>query len=194
MSSRRPPNRARQCPAISRAIPMNRCRAPRESGRWCRRRSRSESSRKPCATEGTGKGQAWRRGGDQPQQRRGAGRHLRCVAGPADGGDSHRRRRTNDAKGVPGPLRRETFELKCAGVASARLSERSSPPSAMSLHGPARHFARVERWWFAINFAGANLSMLYYCDDDPIRTSNSWPENRSRRWRYSELSASAPEE
>jgi hypothetical protein len=37
----------------------------------------------------------------------------------------------------------------------------------MSLHGPARHFAGVERWWFAINFAGADLSMLYYCDDDP---------------------------
>jgi len=62
---------------------------------------------------------------------------------------------------------RETFELKCAGVAPDRLSERTSPPSRMSLHGLARHLAGVERWWFAINFAGIDLPMLYYSDDDP---------------------------
>ncbi len=62
---------------------------------------------------------------------------------------------------------RETFELKCAGLDPARLSERSSAPSSMSLHGLARHLAGVERWWFAINFAGSELPMLYYSDDDP---------------------------
>ncbi len=62
---------------------------------------------------------------------------------------------------------RETFELKCAGVDPARLSERSSPPSTMSLHGLARHLAGGERWWFATNFAGLDLPMLYYSDDDP---------------------------
>jgi hypothetical protein len=62
---------------------------------------------------------------------------------------------------------RETFELKCSGVAPARMSERSSPPSTMSLHGLARHLAGVERWWFAILFAGLDLPMLYYSDDDP---------------------------
>ena len=62
---------------------------------------------------------------------------------------------------------RETFELKCAGVASVRMSERSSPPSTMSLHGLARHLAGVERWWFPIHFAGIDLPMLYYSDDDP---------------------------
>ncbi len=62
---------------------------------------------------------------------------------------------------------RETFELKCAGVASARMSDRSSPPSSMSLHGLIRHLAGVERWWFAINFAGLDIAMLYYSDDDP---------------------------
>ena len=62
---------------------------------------------------------------------------------------------------------RETFELKCSGVPSALLSERSSPPSTMSLHGLARHLAGVERWWFAIHFAGIDLPMLYYSDDDP---------------------------
>jgi hypothetical protein len=62
---------------------------------------------------------------------------------------------------------RETFELKCAGVAPASLSRLSAPPSTMSLHGLARHLAAVERWWFAINFAGLELPMLYYSDDDP---------------------------
>ncbi|MBA3798074.1 MAG: DinB family protein [Geodermatophilaceae bacterium] len=62
---------------------------------------------------------------------------------------------------------RETFELKCAGVPPARLSDRSSPPSTMSLHGLTRHLAGVERWWFAINFAGLDLPMLHYSDDDP---------------------------
>jgi len=62
---------------------------------------------------------------------------------------------------------REIFELKCAGVTPARMSERSSPPSTMSLHGLARHLAGVERWWFAIHFAGIDVPMLYYTDDDP---------------------------
>lgn len=62
---------------------------------------------------------------------------------------------------------RETFALKCAGVPAARLSDRSCPPSTMSLHGLIRHLAGVERWWFAINFAGLDLPMLYYSDDDP---------------------------
>lgn len=62
---------------------------------------------------------------------------------------------------------RETFELKCAGVDPARLSDRSAPPSTMSLHGLARHLAGVERFWFATNFAGSDLPMLYYSDDDP---------------------------
>jgi len=62
---------------------------------------------------------------------------------------------------------RETIELKCSGVDPARLSERSSPPSTMSLHGLVRHLAGVERWWFAINFAGSDLPMLHYSDDDP---------------------------
>ncbi len=59
----------------------------------------------------------------------------------------------------------ETFELKCAGVPPARLSDRSSPPSTMSLHGLTRHLAGVERWWFAINFAGLDLPMLHYSDE-----------------------------
>jgi len=62
---------------------------------------------------------------------------------------------------------RETVELKCRGVPAARMSDRSSPPSSMSLHGLVRHLAGVERWWFAVNFAGLDLPMLFYSDDDP---------------------------
>jgi hypothetical protein len=62
---------------------------------------------------------------------------------------------------------RRTFELKCAGVPLERLSERAVPPSTMSLHGLVRHLAGVERWWFRLQFAGENVPMLYYSDDDP---------------------------
>jgi uncharacterized damage-inducible protein DinB len=61
---------------------------------------------------------------------------------------------------------RETFALKCAGVED-RLSERSVGQSTMSLHGLLRHLSGVERWWFRINFAGEDVPMLYYSDDDP---------------------------
>ncbi|KAK1179591.1 DinB family protein [Streptomyces sp. NBS 14/10] len=62
---------------------------------------------------------------------------------------------------------RATFESKCAGVDPGRLSERGVPPSGMSLHGLVRHLAGVERWWFRIQFAGEEVPLLYYSDDDP---------------------------
>lgn len=62
---------------------------------------------------------------------------------------------------------RGTFELKCAGVPPERLSEQAIPPSGLSLHGLVRHLAGVERWWFRIQFAGQDLPLLYYSDDDP---------------------------
>lgn len=62
---------------------------------------------------------------------------------------------------------RATLELKCAGLPPKRLSERAVPPSTLSLHGLARHLAGVERWWFRIQFAGEDIPMLYYSDEDP---------------------------
>jgi hypothetical protein len=62
---------------------------------------------------------------------------------------------------------RRTFELKCAGLPADRLSEKAIPPSALSLHGLVRHLAGVERWWFRIQFAGEEVPLLYYSDDDP---------------------------
>lgn len=68
---------------------------------------------------------------------------------------------------------RESFELKCRGVPAQRMSERSAPPSTMSLHGLIRHLAGVERWWFAINFAGSDLPLLFYTDEDPDQDFDS---------------------
>jgi uncharacterized damage-inducible protein DinB len=62
---------------------------------------------------------------------------------------------------------RETFELKCSGVQPERLSERGIPPSRLSLHGLLRHLAGVERWWFRQQYAGEEVPLLYYSDDDP---------------------------
>jgi hypothetical protein len=62
---------------------------------------------------------------------------------------------------------RATFEAKCTGVPSQRLSEQTVRPSSLSLHGLVRHLAGVERWWFRIQFAGEDVPLLYYSDDDP---------------------------
>ncbi|MFG1639303.1 DinB family protein [Amycolatopsis sp. NPDC049252] len=62
---------------------------------------------------------------------------------------------------------RRTFELKCAGLTPAQLSERSVSPSTLSLHGLVRHLAAVERWWFQLQFAGEDVPNLYHSDDDP---------------------------
>jgi hypothetical protein len=43
----------------------------------------------------------------------------------------------------------------------------------MSLHGLLRHLSGVERWWFQIQFAGDDVSMLYYSDDDPNQDFDS---------------------
>ncbi|WP_017570735.1 DinB family protein [Nocardiopsis halotolerans] len=62
---------------------------------------------------------------------------------------------------------RATLAAKCAGLTSEQLSARSVEPSSMSLHGLVRHLAGVERWWLRIRFAGEDLPLLYYSDEDP---------------------------
>lgn len=59
---------------------------------------------------------------------------------------------------------RETVALKCAGVPPERLSERSAPPSTMTLHGLVRHLAGAEQWWFHYQFAGEQVEWLF----DPV--------------------------
>ncbi len=62
---------------------------------------------------------------------------------------------------------RATFALKCSGVDDTDLSRRTMAPSTLTLHGLLRHLTGVERWWFQINFAGDDVPMIYYTDDDP---------------------------
>ncbi len=62
---------------------------------------------------------------------------------------------------------RQTFELKCSNVDPGRLSDRGIPPSRLSLHGLLRHMAGVERWWFRQQFAGEDIDLLNYSDDEP---------------------------
>jgi hypothetical protein len=68
---------------------------------------------------------------------------------------------------------RATFELKCSGVPADRLSERAVPPSTLTLHGLLRHLTGVERWWFQIQFAGQDVPLLYYTDEDPDQDFDS---------------------
>lgn len=62
---------------------------------------------------------------------------------------------------------RKTLELKCAGVPRERLSERTMPPSTMTLHGLVRHLTGVEQWRFHYQFGGEDIEHIYYSDDDP---------------------------
>ncbi len=78
---------------------------------------------------------------------------------------------------------RATFELKCAGVDPARLSERTMPPSSLTLHGLLRHLTGVERWWFQINFAGDDVPMLYYSDDEPDQDFERLDGDVDEAWR-----------
>ncbi|WP_163568639.1 DUF664 domain-containing protein [Fodinicola feengrottensis] len=62
---------------------------------------------------------------------------------------------------------RKTLEMKCSGIAPERLSDLGVPPSTMSLHGLIRHLTGAERWWFRLQFAGQDVPMIYYSDEDP---------------------------
>jgi uncharacterized damage-inducible protein DinB len=81
---------------------------------------------------------------------------------------------------------RATFAAKCGGLSREQLDSASVSPSPMSLHGLVRHLAAVERWWFQIQFSGADVPMLHYTDDDPDLDFNGLAEDPAedfRLWR-----------
>ncbi len=83
-------------------------------------------------------------------------------------------------------FQRATFEQRCSGLVAEQLSSASVAPSTMTLHGLARHLAGVERWWFQIHFAGNDVPMLFYTDDDPSQDFESLdgdPEEAFETWR-----------
>src|SRR3954454_22287135 len=59
---------------------------------------------------------------------------------------------------------RITLQMKCAGLDTAQLAQRSVPPSTMSLLGLVRHLAEVERYWFRVVMAGEAAAKLYSPD------------------------------
>ena len=61
---------------------------------------------------------------------------------------------------------RDTLLHKCAGLTADQLKERAVPPSRLSLLGLVRHMTEVERWWFRMHAAGADLPFPY----DPDQT------------------------
>jgi hypothetical protein len=70
-------------------------------------------------------------------------------------------------------FQRATLALKCADVPGRSHSEKLIPPSGLSLHGLVRHLAGVERWWLHQQFAGDDVEILYYSDDDPNQDFDS---------------------
>lgn len=62
-------------------------------------------------------------------------------------------------------LYRTTLPLKIAGLTPDELSERSVPPSTLSLLGIVRHLTGVEQYWFTVVVAGLEVAPIY-CEDD----------------------------
>ena len=65
---------------------------------------------------------------------------------------------------------RDTLLLKCAGLTAGQLKERAVPPSRLSLLGLVRHMTEVERWWFRMHAASADLPFPY----DPDQTGQDF--------------------
>ena len=61
---------------------------------------------------------------------------------------------------------RDTLLLKCAGLTAGQLKELAVPPSRLSLLGLVRHMTEMERWWFRIHAANADMPFPY----DPDQT------------------------
>jgi hypothetical protein len=83
---------------------------------------------------------------------------------------------------------RLTVEMKCAGLDSEQLAQRSVPPSTMSLLGLVRHMTEDERHFRRV-MAGDDAPKLYRTDDDrdgdwngaiadPAVVADAW-----RQWR-----------
>jgi hypothetical protein len=60
---------------------------------------------------------------------------------------------------------RATLLTKCAGLKPDQLTERSCPPSGLSLLGLVRHMTEVETWFH--DFDGQPHGQWYSSDDDP---------------------------
>lgn len=81
---------------------------------------------------------------------------------------------------------RATLALKCDGLDTEALRERSMPPSALSLLGLVRHMVEVERHWFRRVINGEGITLRWSADDDfqvAYDASASTREEAFEAWR-----------
>jgi uncharacterized damage-inducible protein DinB len=62
---------------------------------------------------------------------------------------------------------RATLAMKCEGLSSEQLRERSAPPSTMSLLGLVRHMGEVERNWFRRRLAQEDAPLRFCTEASP---------------------------
>jgi hypothetical protein len=62
---------------------------------------------------------------------------------------------------------RDTLLMKCAGLTTEQLRDRSVPPSSLTLLGLVRHMAEVERSWFRRRVSGEDIARIYCTDESP---------------------------
>jgi hypothetical protein len=62
---------------------------------------------------------------------------------------------------------RATLAMKCDGLASEQVRERSAPPSTMSLLGLVRHMGEVERNWFRRRLAQEDAPLRFCTEAAP---------------------------
>lgn len=62
---------------------------------------------------------------------------------------------------------RASFLRRCTGLTGEQLTERSVPPSGLSLLGIARHLTDVERTYFRRRWGGEDIAGYYATPDRP---------------------------
>jgi len=80
---------------------------------------------------------------------------------------------------------RATLAMKCDGLTTDELRERSMPPSTLSLLALVRHMAEVERTWFRRTFEDHDAPMLWSDEVDfqaAFDTSVSTAEQAFAAW------------
>ncbi|MFI0355773.1 DinB family protein [Actinomadura sp. 9N407] len=88
-------------------------------------------------------------------------------------------------------FQRETLAMKCTGLTTEQLRQRSVPPSAMSLLGLVRHMAEVERVWLRIRLSGEDIAYRWkrrpgddvdfeIDDADPGEAFEAWDQECAR--------------
>lgn len=80
---------------------------------------------------------------------------------------------------------RATLAMKCDGLTTDELSQRSMPPSTLSLLALVRHLAEVERAWFRRVFEDSDAPMVWSAEVDfqaAFETSGATAQEAFAAW------------